>query len=484
MAYAESAVRVIGEMARSLMTGAPHLDESCWGLADVHAAYIHDVMPQHSKENMSPYERRKFRTPDLDVLFLLVFGCPAQYEPYGGALHKRGKKTEWGYFVGVKWPMALILRPEDGKIISVSRKKILCHEEIYSTFDSSKGMMPATSIENFKLNLDNVKGEVEGLHVTKISEFKTLYKIPDHVLSIKFLDDYKRNQEFNDPEPTNPPRKIFEAILPQSTTQGENNPVEIINVMNADLLMEEIERVKNNLKTLDVQDGKAMAILKALLRLEEELSNEAPRKRGLKRKGKPQEGEIDTANIIDAERTKTIKWQLPDYDEPVPESPKKGMMKRKVSRLKEKGKTENIMIGDEVKILSKRFGAAYAKGRDKFTHGEVKGIKGKIYEVLWKGDSETMKSHVTNLKRMMKEADAATPANVMMLEERIVEIEKGMSMEVGQRKIEGWFKTNTSIVCVLPILEVHAQISGLAIDEPRNWPKGFLQAMMKEDWRE
>ncbi len=94
MAYAESAVRVIGEMARSLMAGAPHLDESCWGLADVHTAYIHDVMPQQSRQNMSPYEQRKFRTPDLDALFLRVFGCPAQYEPYGGALHKRGKMTE------------------------------------------------------------------------------------------------------------------------------------------------------------------------------------------------------------------------------------------------------------------------------------------------------------------------------------------------------------------------------------------------------
>ncbi len=51
MAYAESAVRVIGKMARSLMAGAPHLDESCWGLVDIYAAYVHDVMPQQSKEN-------------------------------------------------------------------------------------------------------------------------------------------------------------------------------------------------------------------------------------------------------------------------------------------------------------------------------------------------------------------------------------------------------------------------------------------------
>jgi hypothetical protein len=71
-------------------------------------------------------------------------------------------------------------------------------------------------------------------------------------------------------------------------------------------------------------------------------------------------------------------------------------MKRKTSRNREKGEAANITIGDKVKILSKRFGAAYAKGRDKFIHGEVKGIKGKIYEVLWKGDTETMKSHVTH----------------------------------------------------------------------------------------
>ena len=40
-------------------------------------------------------------------------------------------------------------------------------------------------------------------------------------------------------------------------------------MMDSDLLMEEIGRVKNNLKDLDAKDGKATAILKALLKLEE-----------------------------------------------------------------------------------------------------------------------------------------------------------------------------------------------------------------------
>ena len=105
--------------------------------------------------------------------------------------------------------------------------------------------------------------------------------------------------------------------------------------------------------------------------------------------------------------------------------------------------------------------------------------------MLWKGDTETMKSHVTHLKRMIEEADsAATPANVMMLEERIGEIERDIVMEDVRKKMEGWFKSTTSLVCVLPILEVHAQIRGAVQDEPGNWPKDFLQAMMKDDWRE
>ncbi len=124
-----------------------------------------------------------------------------------------------------------------------------------------------------------------------------------------------------------------------------------------------------------------------------------------------------------------------------------------------------------MKILSSNFGASYAKGRDKFISEVVKGIKGKVYEVLWKGDTKTMKSHVAHPKRMIEEADSATTANVMMLEERIGEIERDIMMEDVRKKIEEWFKLTTSLVCVLPILEVHAQIRGAVQDEPGNWPR-------------
>ena len=100
MAYAESAVRVIGQMGRTLMCGAPHLPGFCWGLADLYAVYIYDFIPQ-SKSTISPYEKRTHRKPDFDIFFIKVFGAPCQYSPIDGADHKRGKKTEWGWFVGM-----------------------------------------------------------------------------------------------------------------------------------------------------------------------------------------------------------------------------------------------------------------------------------------------------------------------------------------------------------------------------------------------
>jgi hypothetical protein len=483
-AYAESAVRTIAAMSRSLMAGAPHLDESCWGLSDVYCAAIVETLPLQGHDKRSPHEIKKGWVPDPEVLFIHVFGCPVQYEPHGGALHKRGRKTEWGYFVGVQWPMALILRPEDGKVLSVSRKKVLCHEEIYATFDASKGKTPNADIEAFKIDLDSVKGEVEGLN--KIGDFKKLYNILDHVLSVKFLDDYKRNPEFNEASPANPPRKMIEAISPQSTVQGEN-PVEMVDALNSDLLMEEIGRVKENLKQLDAQDGRAEAILRALGKLEEELGNEAPRKGSLKRKGKPRNAEIDASNIVDPERTKSIPWHLTDSEKEVPESLERRMVKRKVRWTKgvdDSSGDKVIAVGDKVRILTRRFGAAYEKGRKRFTKGIVQGIVGKVYEVLWDGDSESMKSHITHLNKLVKEAKTALPIVATLLVERIAEIEMEVKLEDVRKQVEGWFKTTTALACILPILEVNAQLHGILKDEPGNWPRDFLDAMMKEDWRE
>jgi hypothetical protein len=121
MAYAENAVKTIAAMSRSLMARASHLKGFCWGLPDLHAANVHHVMPQQSRNNMSPYEYKLKREPDRDALFIHVFGCPVQYEPYGGALHKSAPKTEWGYYVG--GAMANGVGVKGGKLESDKRVK-------------------------------------------------------------------------------------------------------------------------------------------------------------------------------------------------------------------------------------------------------------------------------------------------------------------------------------------------------------------------
>jgi hypothetical protein len=95
-AYVESAVITIAAMSRSLMAVAPHLNGSCWGLADVNSANIHETLPQPGNNNRSPFEMKKGWAPDPDTLFIHVFKCPVKYEPHGGALHKRRKENRVG----------------------------------------------------------------------------------------------------------------------------------------------------------------------------------------------------------------------------------------------------------------------------------------------------------------------------------------------------------------------------------------------------
>jgi hypothetical protein len=128
LAYEESAVRTLGQMFRAQMIGAPHLPQMMWGLSDLYAAYVHNLLPQKHKQKRTPHEMTTGRIPDRDLLFTRVFGCPCQYEPATSVDHKRTEKTEWGWFVGSQWPMVLVVRPFYNKVIYVSRKKVHCHE--------------------------------------------------------------------------------------------------------------------------------------------------------------------------------------------------------------------------------------------------------------------------------------------------------------------------------------------------------------------
>ena len=167
----------------------------------------------------------------MDVMFAKVFGCPCQYEPATEVEHKRSAKTEWGWFVGVQWPMALILRPYDLKVISVSRRKVHCHETIYARFDPASGIKPEILIEDFVLPTEEIGEAIAKANNSTVVDTKqpllhvdTMHEnIPNHVLSIKCLSDYKRNAELNDPclEPIPELMKTEYNLVPQPKDLGE-----------------------------------------------------------------------------------------------------------------------------------------------------------------------------------------------------------------------------------------------------------------------
>jgi len=451
MAYAESAVRVIGQMGRTLMCGAPHLPAFCWGLADLQAAYIHNFTPR-SKSNISPFEDRTGRVPDLDAFFIRVFGAPCQYAPIEGAEHKRAKKTEWGWYVGMQMPMCLVLRPEDEKIISVSRKKIIVHEEFYAKYDPAKGGLPLDNFAVPVVNLEEVKSEQENLEA--IREYKERMKIPDHVLSIRSLSDYRKHPEINEPTPpTQPSPAMMKNVQDQRTDQGEKSTMYVPEhqLWNKDMWLDKIKQLRESINKHFDKGGKVEAIVRALKKAEREAMNDADRRNVIRKKNTGKDGgKVSKRNILPEGQTRAETQQgggekilHPNESSSSADNPRRKKLK--------------IDLGDRVKIKTKAFGKGYAEGRPSFTYGYVRGKKGDLYDVEWDaGDS--MMTHKRHLSKHISDSEG----------------------EDDEPKFNGRITKDT----ILPILSV-----GTALSQPNptgkdSWPRDFYEALLRDDWRD
>ena len=459
LAYAESAVRTVGQMSRAQMLGASHLPQFCWGLSDIHAAYLHHLIPQKSKDGKSPHQFKTGRLPDLDLMFVKTFGCPCQYEPANEVEHKRSAKTEWGWFVGMQWPMALVLRPRDLKVLSISRRKIHCHELMYARYDPASGLRPAILFEDFILTENEIGSAIEkaknsnnaeSMH--KLQHVEPMHaKIPDHVLSIKCLSDHKRNDEYNSPclDPIPSSMKEEYTQIPQPIDLGEYVPEPL--KRNKDLLLEEIKRFKSNAQQSTLTDS----IRKALNKVVEEINNEAPKRGALSRKRRIKTRGVSEENVLDEKRIrKNSDW------------PKSVVVYEKTDVPENTGK--RVLTGiqplDRVKILTSRFGRKYAKDKAKYTEGIVRKRIGQMVDVLWDGttDGLTMRSHKSQLIKIGTAlpvfCDLSTPMTQMV-----------------------WpFKT---LQTILPVLEVGCCLSDPDPNAGGNWPKDFYEALVRPDWR-
>jgi hypothetical protein len=157
-----------------------------------------------------------------------------------GLEHKRASKTEWGYFVGMQWPMCLVYKPEANKVISVSRKKLVCHEGMYAQFDPTKNPVPKATIQTLDTTreINELKRHLERImtpqHEGDESEVQGVH-------SVKVLRDANLNQSLNEdlpPPPINPS---------QLENQGENC-YEPEKFLNEDSLLEKINELKRKAK--------------------------------------------------------------------------------------------------------------------------------------------------------------------------------------------------------------------------------------------
>jgi hypothetical protein len=452
LAYAESAVRTLGQMSRSLMIGAPHLPKMMWGLSDIHAAYIHMTIPQKGKGNISPYEITTGRVPDKDLLFIRVFGCPCQYEPAHNVEHKRAAKTEWGWYVGVQWPMVLILRPFDQKVLSISRKKVHCHEEMYAKYDPETMTRPMIDFKDFKLDKDEIDAAIEQANAPERDDEPSDHhdesrEIPDHVLSIKVLSDKRRNKSMNTPTITDIPLELETFNLPQQDS-GENFDSPINSKSSKNLLLEEIQRFKNKTKETTLTES----ILDVLKGLDDKMSSQKPLIR-LNKSSKDKSGDVDSKNIALGKRRRMSKKSKSKL------SPAKAkvLVKMTVPALK---------VNDRVKIRTCKFGVVYAKGKPEFTHGTIVSIdEGKIADVKWDlvdGESIAMSPHLKHLQRV---------SPVLRILKRILKDKEGDKWPL------------KSIEAMFPILEVGSQLTESDPNANGNWPKDFIEALIRPDWR-
>ena len=443
LAFAESAVRTLGRMSRALICGAKHLPGWIWGLADIYATVIHDVLPQKTKEDKSPYERRTGKKPDLNKLFIKVFGAPCQYSPMTKPEHKRAKLVEWGWFVGVQWPMVLVVSVNDFKVRSVSRQKIRIYEGAYAKFDPTKHPAGTEIVPRHE--------EIHGVGDA----------VPDHVLSIKILSDAQRNAELNEtnalegPDSESQPNLIEESSSQDHSKQGENLHIPEHVKQDSSEFLNNLENLIEQTNNVQGGDNVREALIKAIR--EVHLGSSVAPKKGTLKKTKWYDV-VTEDNVITGKRKAKHIGMIPPSKKT--SHSVESIVDNAVGGSSYNGKVKpTLKLGMKVKIQSRRFDGnvegSYSYDKPKWLAGTIVKInKGRV-EVQWDIDGETVEVSAHYLTPWYSK---------------------------DHKKIEKSNKQTTR--SVMAMLEVGAELKHSNDDLKSAWPKDFVEAIARSDWRE
>jgi hypothetical protein len=216
-----------------------------------------------------------------------------------------------------------------------------------------------------------------------------------------------------------------------------------------DLLLEEIEKFKKRIGEQNLTDR----IIKALGVVAEEATNLAPGRNSLRKKDQ-------VVNSPQRALGKRKKAKVSISQNVIQTDNKKSRL------LKVKIVVPNLKVNDRVKIRTFRFGKEYARGRPRYTYGNIVSLDGgKVIDVRWdndEGDGEIMQTKMVDLQLV-----DPVPAIVGQI--------------LKETKKCGWpFR---AVEAMFPVLEVGSQLSEPDINANGNWPRDFIEALIRPDWR-
>jgi hypothetical protein len=180
---------------------------------------------------------------------------------------------------------------------------------------------------------------------------------------------------------------------------------------------------------------------------------------GVKREAMLKPKQIDPDNIISSKRQRKVAVKKVSEGKINTKPSKKVVIKARVT-------VPTLKADDRVKIRTECFGKEYAVGRERYTYGRVVKVNGKIVDVQWDnakgGGGVRMNAHLPQLKRVNP----------------ILMILKHLSKNDG-----GWGWPLKTVETMLPVLEVGSVLAESDPNASGNWPKDFVEAMIRPDWR-
>ena len=495
----ETNVGNIVRRARAMMIGAGHLPPSLWGAAIMYSGVVQFVLPTSANNGLSPYELSKGRPPHLRQLMIGVFGCPAEARtvPTGAKYKtKMSARTDTFYFVGTEYPAVLLYHPSKNKIFRISSRKVRLHEGAYVTSEPLNLMQLKERIV-FDQN-ESEEDKEQTLEVIKTVPTVTSLRIHGDKLSDqgKSLSEIvEPHVEVNEEIENLANRKFTDAVAAQilQSLQEPSLLAKIVTLVRSRTNQVQVNTTPALPNDVDVAVGgdDSADNRKTVQQLDINNSPENNERYSLRDRSKTKGQTQGSDTIVDTKSVEERRVTTLDTKKTDSEIDMSIELHRRL-----RIPLNRAPAGTRVKIKTTRFDGevpgSFSRGKPEYTFGSIRGSStGGKRKVLWDGDSKQELSHWTHLDYAAIEHDPGyknvIPTLLMNLRKAIAEPTKrfgyylAMGVAVGLPEYAEPYRTlhNIEVAATQWVLQVKTKKQ-----LPPEWPRSFLECLLKPDWRE